>query len=84
MSRHRRWSLRITVNRAAENRDIADNPYTSIQPRVTTKNAQGDKVWLQFMGLHYLGITQSYTHVGRNINVSPKATGCFTSHRVVK
>jgi hypothetical protein len=50
MSRHRRWSLRITVNLAAENRDIADKPYTSIQPRVTTKNAQGDKVSLQLWG----------------------------------
>jgi hypothetical protein len=39
-------SLRITVNLAAENRDIADNPYPSIQPRVTTENAQGDKVSL--------------------------------------
>jgi len=31
--------LRMTMNLAAENRDIAGNPSTSIQPRVATENA---------------------------------------------
>jgi hypothetical protein len=48
-------SLRITVKLAAENRDIADNPYPSIQPRVTTENVQGDKVSLQLWGDIILG-----------------------------